>query len=162
MSMRSWERDSSSLNPPSVPTGGHQPHVSMSLPAGPSVIPLLLLLSSSNTSQHASDKHAGGKKKQIFRDIFRSDPTKWCTQQWWMTLDAVTFILEIFYDPASFFEGCRFGFFFMLSTSQNVHSSFFLPHHPPSYGQWVRGQRTQTSCPHSNTLRDKDLLIIWF
>lgn len=89
--MRAWKKRIELLPSlsPSVPTGGHQPHDSVSLPTGPSVIPplKLLCLSSSlscSASQCACDRTCRRQDhllKATFLErysIFRH--SEWCAQ----------------------------------------------------------------------------------
>lgn len=159
--LRGWKRgfDSSSSLSSSVPTGGHRPHDSISLPVGPSVIPLLLLLflspsSSSNTSLHACDEHAGGKISFLKKRYIQFWPVKTVTGD---------------FGRRSF----RFGdvLFCCWPRSRRLFRvKMFSPPPPPPLPSpsiflqavWFRGQHTPTSCHHSNTLHDFHLLIITF
>lgn len=156
-SMRGWERGFKSplfSSPPLllaflVPTGGHQPHDSTSLPVGPSEIPPLyfsdfisfLLLFLQNSDIQEAEKFLG--KKKIY---WGSDPTKRCVQWRGMNLAVLVLITD---SGHGLFSGSKLSLLLL------------FPRRLSSYSLWFRGQQhTQTSCHHSNTLHEKDFHLL--
>lgn len=129
-----------------VPTGGHQPHDSVSLPVGPSVIPLLffsyvfsfpplhppILLSVRLTNSDMQEaKKSFRKQRWKLSGIHSgSDPAKRCIQWQWTTWDILAFILEIFCNPTGFLSQIQ-----AMDSGSKCSLLLLLPHHLSSYRQ---------------------------
>lgn len=154
--MRGWERGFNSplfSSPPLllaslVPTGGHQPHDSTSLPVGPSEIPPLyfsdffsfLLLFLKNSDIQEAEKFLG--KKRYIEVLTRQTMCSVARDE---------------------FGNVGFDHRFRPRPLSGSKLSLLLlfPRRLSSYSLWFRGQQhTQTSCHHSNTLHEKDFHLL--
>lgn len=160
-----------------VPTGGHQPHDSVSLPVGPfinssSLHFLLLFLSCSLSSNTFSaciwravtcrrQKNLLKKwlQKLVFRDTFRFWPDK--------TVHSVA--MDDFGHLRFHFRRCSIISLIFIAHSGHAFNNFsvskysllllLLPQHPSSYRQWLTGQQQHhTMAPACCWKKDLDFL----
>lgn len=165
-----------------VPTGGRQPHDSVFLPVGPSVIPLLFFLASFlfvSILQHFSagfSQMVTYRKRRVLLKMTLETDFYRNTLRFWPHKMIHLMATNDFGQPRiSLWAWPAISLVFITDTGHGLnifslskfsHLLLLLPHHLSSYRQWFREQQccTETSRHHSDTLREKDFyfLFIWF